>query len=165
MVLTPTIVLNVTVMYLALGFDSFGCWCREDRHRESEDRRKGEDRSTRSESIRKLLVNGRETGDDARLQIRSRRDGSEERETDVPRNGTSLAKERGRDHAYDERRSQRDSGRLSSHYDDENRRDHKDSYHTSLQHDKVRDRLSPFQVYQFFIVDWINSFISFRCAC
>lgn len=133
-------------MLYALKFDSFGCVCREDRHRESEDKRKGEDRSTRSESLRKQLVNGRETGDDARLQIRSRRDGSEEREADVARNGTSLAKERSRDHAYDERRRERDSGRLSSHYDDENRRDHKDSHHSSLQQDKVRGHLMSFHM-------------------
>ena len=123
---------------------TLGCLCREDRHRVSEDRRKGEDRSARSESLRKTLVNGREVGDDARLQIR-RRDGSEEREADVARNG-SLAKERSRDHAYDEHRRDhrdrdrdrdRDGGRLSSHYDDENRRE-KDNHHTSLQQDKVR---------------------------
>lgn len=92
-------------------------------------------------------------GDDARLLIR-RRDGSEERDADVARNG-SLAKERSRDHAYDEHRREhrdrdkdrdrdrdrdRDGGRLSSHYDDENRRE-KDNHHTSLQQDKVRDLL------------------------
>lgn len=86
-------------------------------------------------------MNGREVADDARLQIR-RRDGSEEREADVARNG-SLAKERSRDHAYDEHRRDhrdrdrdRDGGRLSSHYDDENRRE-KDNYHTRAEQDKV----------------------------
>lgn len=95
-------------------------------------------------------MNGRETGDDARLQIRSRREGSEEREADV-RNGSSLAKERSRDHAYDgrrrEREKERDSGRLSSHHDEENRRDHKDSHHQ----DKVRARASlPVKCYLLF---------------
>lgn len=77
------------------------------------------------------MANSREVGDDARVHIR-RRDGSEEKEADVARNG-SLAKDRSH-HGYDEHK--REKERLGSQHDDESRRD-KDSYHSSHQQDKV----------------------------
>lgn len=47
-------------------------------------------------------------------------------------NGIFFVKERSCDYVYDECRRERDSGWLSFYYDDENRRDYKDSYYINL---------------------------------
>lgn len=113
-----------TAKPLVSVFNSSGQLCREDR-------RKGEDR--RNDLHRKSVVNGREAGDDARMQMR-RRDGSEEREADVMRND-SLVKERSH-HGCGELKRDKDNVRSGSHHDSESRRD-KDGYHLSYQQDKV----------------------------